>query len=352
MNHTPFNAISPIHGRWLYALLFALVLGVSTTGGAAARQPDDTPPANTFGSASPASVLPFTYARVTGAGLPIYANPAEQPAGVAPVRVIPKGYVGVSLANSEPLLQGEEAWYQINPNEYVRAQDVTLLKPSEYQGVAVTGKPRNAFGWIVSNVRVSATPGAAPAPKATLLPRYTLVSVLEERRVGAWTWYRIGKDEWIEQRRIGLVKPSARPEGVGEHDKWIDVNLYEQTLAAYQGDEMVYAALISSGLPGWNTPRGLFRIWAKVAQSKMSGRDGHPDYYFLEDVPWILYFNGDVALHGAYWHDGFGTRRSHGCVNLSPRDAQWVFDWATPVPGRSNWTLSSPENPGTFVWVH
>jgi lipoprotein-anchoring transpeptidase ErfK/SrfK len=118
------------------------------------------------------------------------------------------------------------------------------------------------------------------------------------------------------------------PPGVPSGAAWIDINLFEQTLAAYVGDRMVYATLVSSGLPGWNTPPGLFEIWNKVLAGKMSGADGRPDYYFLEDVPWTLYFNQDVALHGAYWHDGFGYQHSHGCVNLAPLDARWLFEWA------------------------
>jgi lipoprotein-anchoring transpeptidase ErfK/SrfK len=170
--------------------------------------------------------------------------------------------------------------------------------------------------------------------------------------VGDRTWYRIGENQWVEQRQVGIVSRSPRPEGVGPADKWIEVNLFEQTLAAYEGDRMVYATLVSSGLPRWPTPTGLFRIWAKVAMSKMSGRDGFPDYYFLQDVPWIMYFNGSVALHGAYWHDRFGARHSHGCVNLSPIDAKWLFDWTAPKADPRAWTLPTPEEPGTWVWVH
>ncbi|MER3459517.1 MAG: hypothetical protein C4309_13610 [Chloroflexota bacterium] len=149
----------------------------------------------------------------------------------------------------------------------------------------------------------------------------------------------------------GSVSP--RPEGVGPTEKWIEVNLYEQTLAAYEGDRMVYATLVSSGLPQWATPEGLTRIWIKLRVAKMSGAEGRSDYYFLEDVPWIMYFNKAVGLHGAYWHDGFGYVRSHGCVNLAPRDAEWLFNWTTPVvPEGTNSVLSTEDNPGTWVWVH
>ena len=71
-------------------------------------------------------------------------------------------------------------------------------------------------------------------------------------------------------------------------------------------------------------------MWAKWSSGKMSGayRPDRSDYYYLEDVPWILYYDGARALHGAYWHDHFGLRSSHGCVNLSPRDARWLYSYA------------------------
>jgi hypothetical protein len=65
-----------------------------------------------------------------------------------------------------------------------------------------------------------------------------------------------------------------------------------------------------------------------------------------------MYFNGSFALHGAYWHDKFGLKHSHGCVNLPPKDANWLFDWATPTTSQYNFTLPTAEDPGTWVWVH
>jgi len=94
---------------------------------------------------------------------------------------------------------------------------------------------------------------------------------------------------------------------------------------------MVYATLISSGLPGWDTPPGLFQVWRKVEMAKMSGAPLKADYYFLEDVTWAMYFDGAIATHAAYWHNSFGYKHSHGCVNLAPSDARWLFYWAPEV---------------------
>jgi lipoprotein-anchoring transpeptidase ErfK/SrfK len=115
-----------------------------------------------------------------------------------------------------------------------------------------------------------------------------------------------------------------------EGDRWISINLYEQTLTVYENSQMVFATMVSSGLDGWWTQPGVFQVYERLASDPMAGAFAadRSDYYYLEDVPWILYFDESRAIHGAYWHNGYGYPRSHGCVNLSPADAQWVYDWA------------------------
>ncbi len=296
--------------------------------------------------------LTLSYVQVITANVPVYSQITDAAAGVPPARVLGSGYVWLSLADPQPIVRDNQIWYRLHPDGYVRADWVTSFEPSKFQGAALAATPAKPLAWVVFGARVSESAGALPDKNAPRLAKYTLVTILEEKQVGAWTWYRVGDNQWIEQRQVGIVKPSPRPEGVGPTDKWIEVNLFEQTLAAYEGDRMVYATLVSSGLPAWPTPTGLFRIWVKVAMNKMSGREGYPDYYYLEDVPWIMYFNQSVALHGEYWHDKLGSPHSHGCVNLSPLDAKWLYDWTTPTASPSGWTLPTAENPGTWVWVH
>jgi hypothetical protein len=264
------------------------------------------------------------------------------------------GFLYVSVMGN-PIVQGDQTWYQINPSEYIDAASVVLIRPSSCHGLTLDGTPDQPFGWLVSSVRPSLSAGTVPTKGVKALARYTSVTVYEETKVGELTWYRIGDNQWVDQKKVGLVVPASRPEGVSPADKWIDVNTFEQTLAAYEGDRMVYATLISSGLPQWETDTGLFRVFSKVKLAKMSGREGLADYYFLEDVPWATYFNKDMALHAAYWHDKFGFKHSHGCVNLPPADARWIFDWTTPAPGDGNWTVvpdRANNDLGTWVWVH
>lgn len=339
-----------VWARVLLGVLLGLILALSWVSGVGlAESPDHSAMLSVSSSSNTNDppVLPYTYARVVTNNVLVYET-----TGITPVRSLGAGYVWVSLANSRPITLNEQAWYVINENEYVRADQLSPFTPSIFQGITLTGTPGRPFAWLIFDMWASAAPGVPAASGSPLFRRYSLVTIFEEQLVGDRIWYRIGPDQWLEQGNVGVVKPVTRPEEIGPADRWIEINLYEQTLAAYEGDRMVYATLVSSGLPWWQTQPGLFRIWVKVQQGKMSGRDGYSDYYYLEDVPWTMYFNGQFALHGAYWHDKFGLRHSHGCVNLSPKDAQWLFNWTTPATSPYNFTLATEENQGTWVWVH
>jgi lipoprotein-anchoring transpeptidase ErfK/SrfK len=144
------------------------------------------------------------------------------------------------------------------------------------------------------------------------------------------------------------------PDNLGEEEHWIRVDLTEQTTTAYKGTTPVRSFLISSGLPGYNTVTGEFRVWLKVAEQVMSGGEpGTSGYYYLPNVKWVMYFYGDYGLHGSYWHDNFGNPMSHGCVNMTNADAKWLFDFTGPEwDGKAVTFHSDDENPGARVIVH
>ena len=331
------------------ALLSGLFMMLAITSQVASAQSSAAPVSQ--GSTVPKPSAPLTYAWVITNNVQVYANPGD----TTPVRDLGVGFLYVSLTDAKPIVVGDQKWYQINKDEYVKASDIVIVRPSTFVGITLTATPDKPFGWMVYWARTSSKAGEAAAKDGRTLQRYDPITVIEEVKVGDLIWYRIGENQWVDQKKVALVFPTARPEGVGPGDKWIDINKFEQTLAAYEGDKLVYATLVSTGLPHWDTDPGLFRVFMKVRQAKMSGREGKPDYYFLEDVPYAMYFNRDMALHSAYWHDKFGFKHSHGCVNLPPASAQWVWNWTTPdaadkkvvvVADRKNNTE------GTWVWVH
>ncbi len=110
----------------------------------------------------------------------------------------------------------------------------------------------------------------------------------------------------------------------GEGERWIDVDLSEQRLYAYEGDTLVNSFVVSTGTWRYPTVKGSFKIYVKLRYANMSG----PDYY-LPNVPYVMYFYKGYGLHGTYWHNNFGTPMSHGCVNLRVSDAAWLFNWAS-----------------------
>jgi lipoprotein-anchoring transpeptidase ErfK/SrfK len=125
------------------------------------------------------------------------------------------------------------------------------------------------------------------------------------------------------------VAPSDDGSFFPDDGRWIDVNLSEQLIYAYEGDTLVNTFIVSTGLPDTPTVTGEYRIYVKVPLQDMSG----PGYY-LTDVPWVMFFYEDYGFHGTYWHNNFGMPMSRGCVNLSVDDAAWLYNWAsvgTPV---------------------
>lgn len=110
--------------------------------------------------------------------------------------------------------------------------------------------------------------------------------------------------------------------------KWIDINISRQTISAYFGSTLVKRVLVSTGTARHPTVIGRFRIYAKVRSQTMTGGSrAAGDYYRLPGVPHVMYFYQGYAIHGTYWHHNFGHPMSHGCVNLSLKDAQWFYGW-------------------------
>lgn len=124
-----------------------------------------------------------------------------------------------------------------------------------------------------------------------------------------------------------IIYPHAQP---GRYQgRYIDINLSEQTLYAFEDSNQVNSFLVSTGRRGYSTPTGEFHIYGKDRYSLMDGED-----YYLPNVPFVSWFYGDYSIHGTYWHSNFGQVMSHGCVNASIGDAEWIFGWAdigTPV---------------------
>jgi lipoprotein-anchoring transpeptidase ErfK/SrfK len=120
------------------------------------------------------------------------------------------------------------------------------------------------------------------------------------------------------------VSPKPQDPPVGNGVRWIEVNLTQQRVYAWEGDVLINSFIVSTGT--WATPTvtGTFNIWNKTRIQTMSGPG-----YSLPNVPFVMYFYQDYGFHGTYWHNNFGTPMSHGCVNLTIPDSEWLYNWAS-----------------------
>lgn len=119
---------------------------------------------------------------------------------------------------------------------------------------------------------------------------------------------------WIAQRMVDLQQTDHR---------WIEINVSTQRLIAWEGKTPVYAIIVSTGVEEDPTLIGSFAIQSKHRTARMRGED-----YDVSDVPFVMYYDGNYGIHGAYWHHSFGTPVSHGCINVAVDHAEWLFDWA------------------------
>jgi hypothetical protein len=111
--------------------------------------------------------------------------------------------------------------------------------------------------------------------------------------------------------------------GLPEGHRRVEIDISDQMLTAWQGEEVVLRTKVSTGKPGWRTLPGTFKVYVKYPKTRMTGPG-----YDTPDVPWTMYYHLGFAIHGAYWHNNFGTPVSHGCVNLRVDEAKLLFDWA------------------------
>ncbi|MDZ4671646.1 MAG: L,D-transpeptidase [Phototrophicales bacterium] len=246
----------------------------------------------------------------------------------------------------------QDGWVRINNNEWVRKD---ILEDSNgflssFSGIFLDGEfPKYPVAWSLNNVYPSKVPGGSPVESNGLTRRYTLLTIYASVMIDGWEWYQIGVDKWMVQTHVGKVSPLDRPAEI-DTQRWISIDLFEQVVIVFDGTQPIFATLIASGLPQWQTREGMYHIYFRKSRDDMTGGVVGDDYYLIEEVPWTMYFDQGRAFHGAYWHDGFGFRRSHGCVNLSLTDAHWLYRWVAEE--FESFVSPNVEEGGPAVWVY
>lgn len=216
------------------------------------------------------------------------STPQPTPVPPTPTPVIPKLVVNETNVN---VRRGPGTGYEVIDTLASGAEATITGWSGGWWHIGYEGKAGYIFGELVTAIDA----GEVPEVPATDLPGPTLLNPLFE----------------------------PAPVWAIDEERWIDVSLSEQRVTAYEGQTPLQSYLVSTGLPQTPTPVGQFRIWVKFRYDDMAGED-----YFLEDVPFVMYFYQGYGFHGVWWHANWGSPMSHGCVNQPNEMAEWLFNFA------------------------
>ncbi|QRK10905.1 L,D-transpeptidase [Archangium violaceum] len=301
-------------------------------------------------------VLPYRYARVSNKGAPRLSRlPTAREARLldqrhARVRPVVERMAGdyfVALGEVEDV--AGERFYRTARQHYVREKDLEILVPPAMHGERLGEEGhRLPLAFVYGGDAPLHCREGGAWKVCGVARKHARFEALETFEHGGRQLVRGEGDVAVEAHSLRMARRVERPAEVPAGEKWLHVDLSEQTLVAYEGDTPVYATLVSTGRKGFTTPTGLYRTTRKWLTRTMRGRDPVDGIYDVEEVPWVMYYLRGYAVHGAYWHDDFGKVRSHGCTNVAPIDMRWLYEWSSlRVP--EGWHGTN-EGPGTWMY--
>ncbi len=266
-------------------------------------------------------VLKYQYAEVINARAKVYASLDDAIRKTGNYGHLPKSPAYVAYTTTE--IRDGSTFYFIPVNYgWMAGTDLQPLAPSHFTGILLTRDVTFRFGWVLAQTQSVDTAGV---PVQTF-KRYQVVH--EVPTSGEKPDYiAIGADEWLPGEAVALVSPAIPAKTGTDTCRFIYANLASQTLSVFDQCKLVFATLISSGKNSW-TFEGRFAIQYKVDYNSINPPEWSTSEYYIQAVPYFMTYSGDFGFHGAYWQDAFGTAASHGCINLSPADAKWLYGWA------------------------
>jgi len=291
-------------------------------------------------------------------------EPPPPPKDLIPVERLPlkpenswleRGYF---ISVGDKIHEEGRTWWRTARGGYVDVAHAYKYTAKDFEGVPLAVDVTFPFGWVmVETAKVyELTPDNKLKVTGTL-ERRTFLDLEEETVVAGKSYMMTADGKLVRTQDLRMPDPQPLPQGLQEWERWVDVSLDKQILVAYEGTRPVFTSLVSTGKKGtadepFETPTGRWRIRSKHISTTMDGNTASDGNYSIQDVPWAMFFEGSVALHGAFWHQGFGRPRSHGCVNLGPSAARWLFYWTTPfLPEGWHGVHAHPGSPGTTVIV-
>ncbi len=273
------------------------------------------------------SNLPMRIASINDGQTKVYASLDDAINNGTVIRSYPGGlrrYVAmIEQANS-----GGRTFVRLLGGGWIEAEP--LYSIPNWQGLEFYDTPESNFGWTVDNTGSYNAASFSSGATGNSYIKYEAFPIYNMVEAEGYEWYQVAPSEWIpslKARRV--VVDTTTPPGV-EGGKWINIDLHNQTLSAYEDNELVFAAVVATGSGALYSSPGTYRIYEKRELDNMQGSYAadRSDFYYFESVPWAMYYNHAQAIHGIYWPAVLGFKQSHGCVNMFPGDANWLFQWA------------------------
>ncbi len=266
---------------------------------------------------------------------------------------------GFFLSIGETVKEDGRSYWRTARGGYVAKSNVYTYKTKDFSGAVLSDEMTFPVGFVIKKGGTKLYELDEQQKLKTLrtVDKRTFLDLTEEVEHRGKTYMVTAEGELVRKDHMRMPTATDAPEGIDPWERWIDVDLSTQLLVAYEGAHPVYTTLVSTGRKGteeepFETPTGRWRVYSKQVTSNMDGSTASDGNYAIQDVPWVMYFEGSYALHGAFWHRSFGHVRSHGCVNLGPSDARWLFNWTTPfLPEGWHGVNASEGNPGSTVVV-
>jgi hypothetical protein len=199
----------------------------------------------------------------------------------------------------------------------------------KWQGLEFFSTPKHNFGFTIDNIQSFTAPSFASPSSGISYTKYDSFPIYNYAEAEGYKWYEVAPGEWIPSLKSREVLVNThRPDGV-DRDRWIAIDLENQTLAVYENSELKFATVIASGAGELYSDPGVYEVYHKIELHTMQGSYAadRSDFFYYESVPWALYYNHAQAIHGIYWPAVLGFPQSHGCINMFPGDANWLFHW-------------------------
>lgn len=286
------------------------------------------------------SNVPYQYAKINIDNWEVanlYNSAEEAAAGGPTSSFISTGAIRYVSYDSVVEIDGKSYVHSKSLEKWLRASPAAVTPAT--LGRTFEKTPERDFGWVVEACNPYLEPDYNKGLSSAYYYREEVLQVYEIIEAKDTTWFKVGENQWLDRIHFRCAHINTTPPPEIPASRWIEVDLLEQVVMVYENYELVYADMIASGMKPYYTRPGVFQIYEKKESEDMTGsfETDKSDYYWLEDVPFTMYFDQLRAFHGAYWRAWFGYEQSHGCVNMSNGDAHWLYNWA---------------NIGDWVYVH